>query len=212
MLKISDKLKLGVGLDISENQFPKNYPHNIQFLVSNASVLPFKDESFDGVVSTELFEHLYSKDARRMINEIRRILKTNGRFVITTPRRGKLWLCLVPLFTTIDFFYGLANPELKEIWTKRRKSRKELQKKHGVNEHVKEYTKNELINILEDSGFIVLESTGSTISPYLSLFTRANEFSPIFFRFWKWINGVLTGITEKFYCDTIVFCKKRMEI
>jgi ubiquinone/menaquinone biosynthesis C-methylase UbiE len=183
LLKLSDKVKLAVGLDISKTQFPKNPPRNLTFIRACAQNLPFKMSSLDRIVSVEVIEHLGEENAKKMLSEVRRTLKTDGLLVITTPRKGKSWLCLVPLFMIIDFLFGLTHPRLKRIWTRRREKWKYLQKKYGIKEHIKEYTKEELINVCKDSGFTVLESTGSTITPYLSFFTRANEFSPSFLDF-----------------------------
>jgi SAM-dependent methyltransferase len=45
--------------------------------------LPFKDEYFDTVVSFEVLEHV--TDSRRMLTEIRRVLKPGGALILTTP-------------------------------------------------------------------------------------------------------------------------------
>jgi SAM-dependent methyltransferase len=50
---------------------------------ADAAVLPFRDAAFDGVVCAELLEHVY--DPRRVIQEVRRVLKPGGRLVITAP-------------------------------------------------------------------------------------------------------------------------------
>lgn len=48
----------------------------------DAHRLPFADDSFDAVVSMEVLEHLHSPE--RVADEIRRVLKPNGRLVLTT--------------------------------------------------------------------------------------------------------------------------------
>jgi ubiquinone/menaquinone biosynthesis C-methylase UbiE len=55
------------------------------FLVASASKLPFKDSSFDIVLSTEVIEHVDNQD--KAIKEMFRVLKGGGTLVITTPNR-----------------------------------------------------------------------------------------------------------------------------
>jgi methionine biosynthesis protein MetW len=50
--------------------------------------LPFEDESFDVVVAGELLEHL--RDPRRVVGEIRRVLRPGGRFVGSVPNFFRL--------------------------------------------------------------------------------------------------------------------------
>ena len=57
--------------------------------------LPYSDNSFDAVVSLEVIEHL--ENPRHLVREIARILKVNGRCLITTPNQISLSsrLCLL---------------------------------------------------------------------------------------------------------------------
>ena len=48
-----------------------------------ASGLPFADMAFDGVVCTEVIEHV--ADHRLLLSELARVLKPNGRFVVSVP-------------------------------------------------------------------------------------------------------------------------------
>ena len=52
-------------------------------VISDASVLPFRDESFDFVLCSEVIEHLRRPDLS--ISEIARVLRPNGYAVITWP-------------------------------------------------------------------------------------------------------------------------------
>jgi SAM-dependent methyltransferase len=49
------------------------------------SHLPFEDESFETVLSTEVFEHLDKKQINEGLKEIYRVLKKNRYFIITVP-------------------------------------------------------------------------------------------------------------------------------
>jgi 2-polyprenyl-3-methyl-5-hydroxy-6-metoxy-1,4-benzoquinol methylase len=59
------------------------------------SSLPYSDNSFDAVVSLEVIEHL--ENPRNFVREIARLLKVNGRCLITTPNQVSLAsrLCLL---------------------------------------------------------------------------------------------------------------------
>ncbi len=52
-------------------------------LTCDACDLPFEDESFDAVMCREVIEHV--KDDCALVFEARRVLKTGGWFLITTP-------------------------------------------------------------------------------------------------------------------------------
>jgi len=54
-------------------------------------ILPFKDCSFDMVVSLDYLEHLEDDDL--CLREIHRILKRNGQVILATPRTGRFLLC-----------------------------------------------------------------------------------------------------------------------
>jgi SAM-dependent methyltransferase len=72
----------------------KRYKNAI--LVDANKGLPFKNETFDLVWCSEVIEHL--TDVHRTINELKRVLKTGGHAVITTPN-SYFWLMnLLTLF------------------------------------------------------------------------------------------------------------------
>lgn len=52
-------------------------------VVGDALNLPFQNESFDSVLSTQTLEHV--KDPQKMISEIGRILKEGGQVLLTAP-------------------------------------------------------------------------------------------------------------------------------
>jgi len=47
--------------------------------------LPFEDESFDTVFSTEVLEHLTDLDLKKSVSEVYRVLKKGGYFIVTVP-------------------------------------------------------------------------------------------------------------------------------
>jgi len=61
----------------------------LQVLLANAERgLPFRDETFDAVVATEVLEHL--DNPVRMLGEVHRVLRPGGRFFMTTPNAEAL--------------------------------------------------------------------------------------------------------------------------
>lgn len=60
-------------------------------LKGDALRLPFRDASFDGVICSEVLEHL--GDYRAALVEIRRVLKPRGRFAATVPRAWPERIC-----------------------------------------------------------------------------------------------------------------------
>lgn len=73
--------------------------------VGSTTALPFKDSSFDGIVCTEVLEHVSEPEAALV--EIFRVLRPGGKFYITVPMYGSLH------YEPHDFYrftkYGIAH-------------------------------------------------------------------------------------------------------
>jgi ubiquinone/menaquinone biosynthesis C-methylase UbiE len=83
-----------VGLDISPRLVAlgrSKYP-GLELIEGDAENLPFDSESLDGVLLSGLLHHF--PDPRRLIAEVRRVLKPGGRFVGFDPNRMNpfMWL------------------------------------------------------------------------------------------------------------------------
>ncbi|MFH1716031.1 MAG: class I SAM-dependent methyltransferase [Planctomycetota bacterium] len=75
------------GIDISREAIAyglKKYG-NIPLEVQAAESLPYEDESFDVVLSFDLFEHIAEID--RHISEVRRVLHPGGYYLFQTPNK-----------------------------------------------------------------------------------------------------------------------------
>ena len=59
------------------------------FCKADATKLPFKDNSFDTIFNSEMIEHLYPQDSKKMLDEFFRVLKPGGKLIITTPNRSE---------------------------------------------------------------------------------------------------------------------------
>jgi SAM-dependent methyltransferase len=82
-------------VDISKHNI-NNPPFN--FVVGDALRLPFKDESFDFVVSCYLLEHLSFPNNIQLFTEIARVLKKNGFYYIETEGTSFLHFLDLPIF------------------------------------------------------------------------------------------------------------------
>jgi len=82
--------KIVIGADVSPDALRDAKSWNkgrerVEFMLSDAEVLPFVDNSFDVIVSLETIEHLKHPD--RFLAECRRVLGKKGIFVCSTPNK-----------------------------------------------------------------------------------------------------------------------------
>jgi ubiquinone/menaquinone biosynthesis C-methylase UbiE len=84
-----------IGLDFSSKSIElcdelleKNPHDNIKFICADAADTGLDAESFDLIISADLFEHIYPDDFERILDECKRILKPAGKLSIWTPNRG----------------------------------------------------------------------------------------------------------------------------
>jgi ubiquinone/menaquinone biosynthesis C-methylase UbiE len=80
-------LDIGAGGDDHRTHFPNRVtldidPSRHPDIVGDAQALPFPDESFDGVLCSEVFEHI--PDPRKAVAEMYRVLKSDGVLILTT--------------------------------------------------------------------------------------------------------------------------------
>lgn len=131
---------------------------NIVFLENNLQKIPFKDGSFDKIILFEVVEHLSVAEYKKILAEMLRLLKPNGRLFLTTPNKRSLW----PIIQwSLDAFKLV--PSLNE-------------------QHVLEFTPNEAAKIITQNGFqIKKRGTMNHFSPLVSLFSR--RLAEIIFRF-----------------------------
>jgi 2-polyprenyl-3-methyl-5-hydroxy-6-metoxy-1,4-benzoquinol methylase len=83
--KLMDSVKKFFGLDISEGRILRcaetyNKGH---FIIADAEELPFKEESFDCIVASEIIEHLIEPE--RFVLSAYHILKRDGILIVSTP-------------------------------------------------------------------------------------------------------------------------------
>jgi ubiquinone/menaquinone biosynthesis C-methylase UbiE len=70
------------SISYARNNFKDN---RLAFQVANVEKLPFKDNSFDVIISIETIEHL--KNTGLFLSQIKRVLKPNGLLILSTPNK-----------------------------------------------------------------------------------------------------------------------------
>jgi SAM-dependent methyltransferase len=119
---------------------------NVVSLNIEAEQLPFADGSFDLVLLTEIIEHL-TIDPHRYLAEVRRVLRPDGRLLITTPNavhlknRAKL-LVGRSVYFSLEQLYA-TNPDDDSVYFR----------------HNREFTLGELRAVVGAAGFEVLAAS-----------------------------------------------------
>lgn len=75
------------GVDISEKAISKakrKYPH-INFRLGKMEKIPFNEAFFDVVICLEGIEHVTFLEGQKFFEESKRVLKSGGKLIITTP-------------------------------------------------------------------------------------------------------------------------------
>jgi len=127
LLNVHSDLKI-VGVDISEKMLDvaRLKLPNLEFVKASAIALPFPDHKFDMVVTVSAFH--YFDHPLDTLEEIRRILKPQGRLIIMDWCRD-YWIC-----HALDLFLKIFDPAHKDC-----------------------YSQKELHDLLTASGFDVME-------------------------------------------------------
>ena len=80
-----------VGINVSDEAIEharKKYQiDNLSFRHNSIESLPFRNDSFDAIVSFETIEHVSKEVQMSFIKEVRRVLKNEGIFVISSPNK-----------------------------------------------------------------------------------------------------------------------------
>lgn len=78
------ELGLAVGIELDQAAASISFERgNARVAVGDLCRLPFRDSTFDLVISTDVIEHI--EDDVRSLSEMRRVLSPQGRILLTTP-------------------------------------------------------------------------------------------------------------------------------
>jgi ubiquinone biosynthesis O-methyltransferase len=128
---------------------------NPTFLVADAENLSLKEKSFDFVVCTEVFEHL--KHPKNALNLINKILKENGLLVATVPNGYGIYSLL---------FDHFRNKVVSKIFPK-----------IELSDHVQAFTLPRISNLLNETGFEILNINHSDFISFLHILVKSTKFS-----------------------------------
>ena len=84
----------GIGLDVVKH---KNCPE--QKYRASAENIPIKKPVFDVVTALEIIEHVNKPE--KVLKEIKRILKRNGKAIVSTPNNSFLWRIIWPVWQSL---------------------------------------------------------------------------------------------------------------
>lgn len=113
-----------VGLDTSKNmtKYLKekakilSIEKQVKVKISDASKLPFKDESFDVVFSFHLLWHLPKGEQEKIIVEMRRVTESGGLIIFDILNRNFIWEKMKRLFgKESEDFYKLSLREARNV-------------------------------------------------------------------------------------------------
>lgn len=86
----------------------------VREIAGNTMDLPFRDDSFEIVISSEVIEHTDSPE--KAVHEMARILKPGGIMIVTCPNRIWLWAVHLANFLKIRPFHGHEDlPSFKQL-------------------------------------------------------------------------------------------------
>lgn len=141
-----------IGIDISQKAIKKakKVLTDAKVLDLNSQKLPFTSSSIDAVIASEIIEHLFQP--LLFLKEAKRVLKTNGIFIVTTPN-------FLYWGNRINFMKGTFGYTREGVFDEG---------------HIHFYTHETLVQDLSKSGFEVVEENhvypGSMLLKFKNLF------------------------------------------
>lgn len=117
----------------------------------------WKDNTFDFIVVSEVFEHLIPADLPGIVTELTRTLKKGGQLIVTTPN-------IASLLKRINLVLG-KNPIEFDLTLH----------ENATYGHIREYTMTELVAILQNAGLSVTKQGYYEIDAHRSVFTRVEK-------------------------------------
>ncbi len=150
----------------------KSQRPNVSALNIESDKLPFESNYFDLIIFTEVLEHLKT-DPTDLFKEIKRVLKPNGAFIITTPNAVRSQN-IFRILTGKNIYFSID--QLKNS-----------DEKSGTiyHRHNREFTLNEILELLNQSGLKICSKK------YFISYTpnrKRNKKNPIYLKIVKNLN------------------------
>ncbi len=120
-------IKSGIGIDCKVEELENGKIKTIKMII--ADVLPFASGSFDVITMLAVLEHL--SDPMNMVKEIERVLKNDGRLVITVPSKSAQ-----PVLEFLSYRLKIVNTD-------------------EIRDHKKYYNRDELKKLFSQTGMIM---------------------------------------------------------
>lgn len=150
---IGDKNIQYTGIDSSESfikQARETYGHMGEFTHGNALSLPYKDASFDTIVSFGVLHHVPSRKYRKQfLSEAYRVMREDGTLILTVWNIWNERLTPVIKEHAVKKLLGKSKLDFKDVFLP-------FGKKEGVR-YLHAFTKRELGKLVKGSGFKIEE-------------------------------------------------------
>ena len=90
-LKLAEKVRQVYAVDISDELVKKKklLPVNFKFIVSDGDSIDVSMESVDVAYSNQFIEHIHPDDIGQHLQNVKKVLKPGGVYIIITPHRFK---------------------------------------------------------------------------------------------------------------------------
>ena len=133
-------------INFIKNTYKKNKIKNIKVKKTNLLRIELP-QKYSKVILTEVIEHFDQKDTKKLLSNLKKTMKKNGKILVTTPNYWSLWIIIEKI---IDIFH--LTPAL---WGE---------------QHLIQFTPQILKKTLESEGFIVERiGTLNFVSPFISI-------------------------------------------
>lgn len=130
------------GCDLSQNSIveAKKIGGEIKYRVADIDNLPYKSESFDAVVSFDVWEHLLNP--QKAFRDVKKVLKPGGTLHFFMPTEGNKW-CIYKYLPS--FIYGF---------------------KKEYTGHIHPYTSDQMVKMVTEAGYKVTKVHNSSYYIY----------------------------------------------
>lgn len=79
------------GIDANQTMIEKLKKEGLNAEYGSVVDMPFKDSYFDAVYCRNIIEHLFPAEAHKMFQEMKRILKSEGKIILISPMPSEIW-------------------------------------------------------------------------------------------------------------------------